>query len=418
MIGLSYKALRRISICPFVGFSPREDLVKLIASPLYDVINSSEAKNFAKGNEYSFLHCTKPEIDIESQVGSYDKQIYSKGKSNLSKFINNNWLLPDTESRIYIYSIRKESHIQYGVLCGSSVSDYESKIIKTHELTREVKVQDRFSLIQAQNANTEPVMFLYKHNKNISNLISQITSNKPFITYLDNDNSEHCIWKSSQNYTKAVIEEFAKVPFSYVADGHHRTEASARLGKLRRKNGIPGDSEYFLSLLFPDNQLQVMEYNRVIKQFPSGVTSKSFIKSLEENFCIFTLDQPVLKEKNTFAMYIEGKWIGLRWVGNDKNQDLLENIDSYILTKYCLKPLLGIEDISKSENIEFIGGIRGSKEIVKKCNEGFAVGFVLRPVSVQDIIDVSDSGLIMPPKSTWFEPKPRSGLVVRLLDNF
>lgn len=415
MIGLSYRILRRISICPFLGFSPVENLVQHVASPLYDVISSSEAKELAKNNIYSFLRCTKPEIEIVDQIQS-NKDIYSIGESNLKKFISNKWLVPDKEPILYIYSIKKDSHIQYGVLCGSSVKDYESKIIKTHELTREEKVQDRYSLITAQNANTEPVMLLYKNKESIDNLVSQIIKDKPFIQYLDKDNSEHCIWKCSYFDSIDIAKEFTNVPFSYIADGHHRAEASARICISRRKFCISGDSKYFLSLLFPDNQLQVMEYNRVIKHFPPGVTSKSFIKSLQKKFSIFELDQPVLKEKGTFAMYIEGKWIGLRFIDKRKIRNLLESIDSQILTKYCLKPLLGIEDITKSENIEFIGGIKGSNKIVKKCNEGCAVGFVLKPVLVQDIIDVADSGKNMPPKSTWFEPKPRSGLVIRILD--
>ena len=412
--------LRTISIAPFKAFIPNSILAKHIISPPYDVLTTIEAKKLAEDNERSFLHCIKPEIDLPSTINCYSSEVYQKGKENLSNFISSNFLIPDFTERVYIYCINANNHSQYGILCASSIKEYENKIIKAHELTREIKVIDRLSLIDMQNANTEPVLLLYRHKDFIDELIYKISKSKPEIDCITDDGIQHILWKCEEKYTQTIIDEFVSVSYSYIADGHHRTESSAKLAQQRRKLGKENNTykgyEYFLTVLFPDNQLKVLEYNRVIKKMPESMTKTIFFSQLMENFHIYDIFTPKPTKKHQFSMFYNNKWIGLELKIKNHKESIIYNIDSYLLTKFCLDPILKIKDITKSDNIDFIGGIKGSKEIEKRCREDCSIGFMLFPLDVNDIISVADAGSIMPPKSTWFEPKPRSGIAVRLIE--
>ena len=414
--------VRNISIAPFQAYLPHPFVVNQLLSPLYDVISTSEARSLAKDNEKSFLHCTKPEIDLPPTVNEYSDQVYQKGKTNLHRFLENQWLSPEFSESIYIYCMNHKSHSQFGVLCTSSCKDYEAGLIKVHEMTREAKVKDRMSLISAQNANSEAVMLMYRHRDVIDELVHNNCKSRPIIDYVSEDGVQHLLWACSNSLTTRLVEEFAKVPASYIADGHHRSEASVRLAKLRREiqgscSGIQG-AEYFLTVIVPDNQLKVMEYNRVIKRLPNGMEIKEVLEKIQEYFYVFEGSKAKPQGKGYFTMFVENRWVGLTLKrANKESRDIRDTIDSFLLTKYCLEPVFGISDITKNDNIEFVGGIRGTQEIEKRCRSDCTLGFVLHPVEVEDVMKVSDSNSIMPPKSTWFEPKPRSGIALRILKN-
>lgn len=414
------RLLRNISIAPINAYLPNPYIVNSLLSPPYDVISTAEARILAKDNAKSFLHVVKPEIDFLPTVDQYSPEVYLKGKENLHKFIENNWLYEGPADTVYIYCMNSDSNSQFGILTASSCKDYEESLLKTHEMTREVKVIDRLSLINSQNANSEPVLLMYRHKDHIDEIVHKVTKGRPLIDYVS-DNVQHILWACPQETTGKIIEEFKKVPNSYIADGHHRSEASSRLAKQRRnKNpdfslGIYG-AEYFLTLLVPDNQLKVLEYNRVIKKSPGMIGANEIVARLHEHFEVFDLQNPKPSAKKTFSMLLEGKWIGLRLKNSKNTGDPIETIDSHLLTKYCLDPIFGIKDITNSKNIDFIGGIRGTKELEKRCSEDCFAGFALYPVSVSEILNIADLNLIMPPKSTWFEPKPRSGIAVRLFN--
>ena len=408
---------RRISVLPFQGLYPKKSLAKAIISPPYDVLTTIEAKKLVESKENLFLHVIKPEIDFPESHNPYSTETYSKGAKNLESFIDQNWLIKDTIPRFYLYQINSKNHSQTGFLAATSVKEYEEGLIKPHELTREIKVNDRKNLIDIQNFNTEPVLLFYPHQAPIDELMHKVSQKKPEIDVVTDDGTQHVLWKCHGRLNNMIREQFRIVGKCYIADGHHRSEASKVLAQERRKtNQKSSGFEYFLSVLFPDNQLKIMEYNRVIKKIPRNKSENDLLKDLAKDFTIFPIVNPYPAEKKTFSMYLNSKWHGLKLKDQKSSNDessIINSIDSYLLTKYCLDPIFEIKDIRKSDNIDFIGGIRGHEEIEKRCREDSEVGFLMYPVQISEIMNVATNNLIMPPKSTWFEPKPRSGIVIR-----
>jgi uncharacterized protein (DUF1015 family) len=411
---------------PFRGLRPPRSIAKDLACLPYDVMNTDEARKMAKGKECSLLHITRSEIDLQPDVDTHSDQVYDKSVENFGKWQRNGWLVQDKTPHFYIYAQTMKGRTQYGIVGCASVDDYLNGIIKKHELTRLDKEQDRMVHVKVNNANIEPVFFTYPAVKEINSIVDKIvTTEKPEYDFVAEDSFGHHFWVVKKPETNKLIEKlFAeKVPFTYVADGHHRTAAAALVGKEKRENNPShnGTEEYnfFLAVLFPAEQLQIIDYNRTIKDL-NGLTSLEFLARLEKGFTIEEKGTKTHKPKklHNFAMYLDGKWFSLSAKpGAYNDNDPIGVLDVTILTNQILSPILDIQDLRRSKRIDFIGGIRGLKELKKRVDSGeMKVAFALYPVSMNQLITIADSGNIMPPKSTWFEPKLRSGLVIHLLD--
>jgi uncharacterized protein (DUF1015 family) len=411
---------------PFRGLRPPRAIAKDLACLPYDVMNTEEARKMAKGKECSLLHITRSEIDLQPDVDTHSDQVYNKSVENFSKWQKNSWLVQDNTPYFYIYAQTMKGRTQYGIVGCASVDDYLNGIIKKHELTRPDKEQDRMVHVRVNNANIEPVFFTYPAVKEIDSIVDKIvTTEKPEYDFVAEDGFGHHFWVIKKPETNKLIEKlFAeKVPYTYVADGHHRTAAAALVGKEKRENNPShnGNEEYnfFLAVHFPADQLQIMDYNRTIKDL-NGLTSNELLARLEKGFTIEEKGTKTYKPKklHNFAMYLDGKWFSLTAKPTACNDnDPIGVLDVTILTNQILSPILDIQDLRRSKRIDFIGGIRGLKELKKKVDSGeMKVAFALYPVSMNQLITIADSGNIMPPKSTWFEPKLRSGLVIHLLD--
>jgi uncharacterized protein (DUF1015 family) len=411
---------------PFCGLRPPRAIAKDLACLPYDVMNTEEAGRMAKGKECSLLHITRSEIDLPTDIDIHSDQVYSKSVENFGKWQRNGWLVKDKSPHFYIYAQTMKGRTQYGLVGCASVDDYLNGIIKKHELTRTDKEQDRMAHIRANNANIEPVFFTYPAVKEIDSIVHQIVSNeKPEYDFVAEDGFGHHFWVIKKQETNELIEKlFAeKVPYTYVADGHHRTAAAALIGKEKREYNPShnGSEEYnfFLAVHFPADQLQIIDYNRTIKDL-NGLTSNELLTRLEKGFNIEEKGIKTYKPNklHTFAMYLEGKWFSLTAKPSAYNDDNpVGALDVTILTNQILSPILDIQDLRRSKRIDFVGGIRGLKELKKRVDSGeMKVAFALFPVSMNQLIAIADSGNIMPPKSTWFEPKLRSGLVIHLLD--
>jgi uncharacterized protein (DUF1015 family) len=411
---------------PFRGLRPPKAIAKDLACLPYDVMNTEEARKMAKGKECSLLHITRSEIDLPPDVDTHSDQVYSKSVENFGKWQRNGWLVQDEEPHFYIYAQTMKGRTQYGLVGCASVDDYLNGIIKKHELTRTDKEQDRMVHVRVNNANIEPVFFTYPAVKEIDSIVHKIVTNKkPEYDFVAEDGFGHQFWVIKEQETNKLIEKlFAeKVPYTYVADGHHRTAAAALVGKEKRENNPShnGTEEYnfFLAVHFPADQLQIIDYNRTVKDL-NGLTSVELLTRLETGF---TIEEKGIKaykpnKLHNFSMYMEGKWFSLTakpCAYNDN--DPIGTLDVTILTNQILSPILDIQDLRRSKRIDFIGGIRGLKELKTRVDSGeMKVAFALFPVSMNQLITIADSGNIMPPKSTWFEPKLRSGLVIHLLD--
>jgi uncharacterized protein (DUF1015 family) len=411
---------------PFRGLRPPRALARDMACLPYDVMNTEEARKMAKGKECSLLHITRSEIDLPADTDSHSEEVYKKSVENFKKWQQNKWLVRDEKPCFYIYAQTMKGRTQYGIVACASVDDYLNGIIKKHELTRPDKEQDRMVHVRMNNANMEPVFFAYPAVKEIDNIVTEIvTTEKPEYDFIAEDGFGHHFWVVRKNETNKLIEKlFAeKVPYTYVADGHHRTAAAALVGKEKRdKNPSHKGTEeynYFLAVHFPDNQLKIIDYNRTIKDL-NGLAPEEFIGKLSKSFIIEEKGARIYKPKklHNFSMYLEGKWYSLTAKsGTFDDNDPIGVLDVTILTNQILAPILDIQDLRRSKRIDFIGGIRGLKELKKRVNSGeMKVAFALYPVSMKQLITIADSGNIMPPKSTWFEPKLRSGLVIHLLD--
>ncbi len=410
---------------PFMGLRPPAEIAKDLACLPYDVMNTDEARKMAKGKECSLLHITRSEIDLPPDTDTHSEEVYDKSVENFSKWQKNGWLIQDEIPVFYVYAQTMNGRTQYGIAGCASVDDYLNGIIKKHELTRPDKEQDRMIHVRVNNANIEPVFFTYPAVKEIDDIVNKIVENQePEYDFVADDGFGHHFWKVKDAETNKLIEKlFAeKVPFTYVADGHHRTAAAALVGKEKRDNNPShtGDEEYnyFLAVHFPDNQLRIIDYNRTVKDL-NGLTPKDFITRLSGSFIIKEKGVRVYKPKklHEFSMYLDGKWYSLTAKeGTYNDNDPIGVLDVTILTKEILSPVLDIQDLRRSKRIDFIGGIRGLGALKKRVDSGdMKVAFALYPVSMQQLITIADSGNIMPPKTTWFEPKLRSGLVIHLL---
>jgi len=411
---------------PFRGLRPPRSLVKNLACLPYDVMNTEEARKMAKGKECSLLHITRSEIDLPAYIDTHSEKVYNKSVENFGKWQKNGWLIQDKKPGFYIYAQTMKGRTQYGIVGCASVDDYLNGIIKKHELTRPDKEQDRMVHVHVNNANIEPVFFTYPPVKEIDAIVDKIVrTEKPEYDFIAEDGFGHHFWVVKKPETNRLIEKlFAeKVPYTYVADGHHRTAAAALVGKEKRENNPAhnGTEEYnfFLAVHFPADQLHIIDYNRTVKDL-NGLTTDELIKRLESGFVIEEKGSKTYKPRklHNFAMYLNGKWYSLTAKdGTYNDNDPIGVLDVTILTNQILSPVLDIQDLRRSKRIDFIGGIRGLRELKKRVDSGeMKVAFALHPVSMNQLITIADSGNIMPPKSTWFEPKLRSGLVIHLLD--
>lgn len=409
----------------FKGLRPPIDIVKDLASRPYDVLDSNEAREEASGNKYSLLHIIKPEIDLPAEIDHYSQEVYDKAKENFDLFRKNGWLVQDEKDSLYIYAQTMNGKTQYGIVGCAGVEDYLNNVIKKHELTRPDKEEDRMKHVRVTNANMEPVFFSYPANQEIDQIVAEfVGKNKAVYDFTADDGFGHHFWVIND---KVIIDKltglFAQLPATYVADGHHRTAAAALVGN-EKKNNNPnhqGDEEYnfFLAVHFPDNQLTIIDYNRVVKDL-NGMTASELLHKLEAGFDIEKKGKDIYKPTalHNFSMYLEGEWYSLTARKHTYNDnDPIGVLDVTILTSEVLDPLLDIKDLRRSKRIDFVGGIRGLGELKRRVDSGeMKVAFALYPVSMKQLIDIADSGNIMPPKTTWFEPKLRSGLVVHSLD--
>lgn len=409
-----------MKIKPFKGFRPVEDKAKAVASRPYDVLNSEEALEEAKGNPWSFLNVVKPEITLPPETDHYSMAVYEAGKNNFQKLVKEGVFVQDKEECLYIYELIMDGRSQNGIVACASVDDYMEGRIKKHELTRPDKETDRKNHVRISMMNAEPVFFAYPANKELDNIVEAIKQGKPVYSFLADDNIQHRFWVVHKpEQIQSIIKAFEKMPATYVADGHHRTAAAALVGNdLKKENPKHTGNEsynYFLAVHFPDNQLAIMDYNRVVKDL-NGNTAQSFLTGLASSFVVEKKGKEAYRPSrlHEFGMYLEGEWYALTAKpGTFNDHDPIGVLDVTILSEKVLKPLLNITDLRTDKRIDFVGGMRGLKELERRVDSGeMAVAFALYPVSMKQLIDIADSGEIMPPKTTWFEPKLRSGLVV------
>ncbi|HQU33514.1 MAG: hypothetical protein B7Z68_09415 [Acidobacteria bacterium 21-70-11] len=407
---------------PFRALRPRSELAERVAAPPYDVINSDEAREMAKGNEISFLHINKPEIDLPPEVSLYDDRVYAKGVANLRRFIAEGVFVREPEPRFYVYQQRMGNHVQAGIVGAASCREYADGLIKRHEFTRKDKEDDRTRHTHELNANAGPVFLTYRKRAEIDAIVDGIRKGQPLYDIVTSDGIGHTVWAVSAGETAALQQAIRSVPALYVADGHHRAASAARVG-LERKAGNPrhrGDEpyNYFLAVLFPHDQLRIMDYNRVVKDL-AGLTPDAFLARIAGTFTVSDTREPRPDAAHRFGMYLGGRWRGLEAKpGTFPGDDPVRSLDAAILQENLLAPVLGITDPRTDKRVDFVGGIRGVGELEKRVAQGWAVAFALFPASLEQLMAVADAGLVMPPKSTWFEPKLRSGLLVRTLDTW
>jgi uncharacterized protein (DUF1015 family) len=410
-----------ITITPFKALRPEAQYAKQVASKPYDVLSSKEAKVEAQGNPFSFLHITKSEIDLPENVDVHSQKVYDKAKENLDAFISRKVLFLENKSCYYIYQLvmgdGASVHTQTGLVCASSVEDYENDLIKKHEFTRPEKELDRINHIKTTGAQTGNVFLAYKNVEEVDAIIEKWKKERSAVyNFISDDNIQHAIWIINDEDTiKKITALFKeKVPCTYIADGHHRAASAAKVKSLMGANAATANG--FLTTLFPSSQLKIMEYNRTVKDL-NGLSQNDFLQKIEEKFSIEKKDEPFLpNEPHTFGMYMSHAWYKLSAHENSFDKTATGVLDVTILQNNLLAPVLGIGDQRTDTRIDFIGGIRGLSELEKRVDSGeVAVAFSLYPVSVQQLFNVADEGNVMPPKSTWFEPKLRDGLLTNLI---
>ena len=413
------------TIKPFKGLRPPRELVEKVVSRPYDVLNSEEARAEAEGNEMSLYRIIKPEIDFPIGTDEHDPRVYRKAAENFQKFQDKGWLVQDGQENYYIYAQTMNGKTQYGLVVGAYVPDYMNGTIKKHELTRRDKEEDRMKHVRVCNANIEPVFFAYPDNKTLDALIARYTAGEPVYDFIaPGDGFGHRFWVIDQKEDIDLItREFAKMPALYIADGHHRSAAAALVGaeKASQNPNHRGDEEYnyFMAVCFPANQLTIIDYNRVVKDL-NGLTPAQFLDALRQNFVVEDKGEEVYKPTclHNFSLYLEGKWYSLTAKpGTYDDNDPIGVLDVTISSNLILDEILGIKDLRSDKRIDFVGGIRGLGELKKRVDSGeMKVALALYPVSMKQLMDIADTGNIMPPKTTWFEPKLRSGLVIHKLD--
>ena len=408
-------------IRPFRAYRPRLELARDVASFPYDVLSSDEARTLAHGNPASFLHICKPEIDLDPAVDVHDDRVYAQGRDTLRRFISDGVLVRDAKPRLYVYQQRMGAHVQAGVVALCSVREYEQGLIKKHEHTRPDKEDDRTRHVTEANANAEPVFLAYRADTEIDRIVNAIRAHAATCDFVASDGIGHALWVvSDPAEIELLVRLFAKLPALYIADGHHRTAAAARHARLMRERSPGGNGnepyESFMTVLFPHNQLKILDYNRLVRDL-SGLGPDTFLAKVNERFDVAPGLGTTPAEPHCFEMILDGKWHQLvARPGTFAAEDPIRGLDVSILQDNLLAPVLGIADPRKDRRIDFVGGIRGLGELEKRCREGWAVGFALHPTSLDELMRVADAGVVMPPKSTWFEPKLRSGLFVNVLD--
>ncbi|HRQ71389.1 MAG TPA: DUF1015 family protein [bacterium] len=412
-----------VTVRPFKAVRPRDEIAHRVASFPYDVLNSKEARELAKGDEYTFLHVNKPEIDLPEDIDLYDESVYQKGKENFYGMIEKGIFVQDGTPHLYIYRQTMNGHEQYGIVGCASADEYNNDLIKKHEFTRKKKEDDRTKHVITLNANAGPVFLTYRDNAKIDALVAEVVKNKPEVDFVATDGIGHTVWVIKDERINAEISSTFRneVPVLYVADGHHRSASAAR-AKAERLKTDPNPSDdkeynYFLSVFFPGTQLKIFDYNRVLLTM-NGLTKDEFMAKMLEKFEIVRTGEDRPKMATEFGFYMDGEWKIIKAkAGTYPANDPVEGLDVSILQNNLLAPVLGIGDPRSDENIDFVGGIRGTAELKKRVDSGeCTMAFSLFPTSVEQLMNVADAGKIMPPKSTWFEPKLRSGLLVHLLD--
>lgn len=409
----------------FKAIRPAQELAEKVAALPYDVMNSQEARQMVVGNPYSFLHVDKAEIDLDPAIDLYDTRVYEKARDNLYKMIADGVFLQDDKPCLYIYKQVMDSRAQIGIVGCTAVDDYMNNVIRKHELTRADKEQDRINHVDYCDANTGPIFLTYRAEKAIDQMVAQVMGSKaPVYDFVSEDGIGHTVWVIDDALViDGICSAFAAVENLYIADGHHRSASAVRVGQMRRKENPDwnGSEEfnYFLSVIFPDNQLHIMDYNRVVKDL-NGNTTEEFLAKVEKKFTVTLYDgEGALKpaKKHTYGMYLAGKWYLLEAKeGTYDATDPVAQLDVSILQNNLLTPVLGIGDPRTDKRIDFIGGIRGLKALSDRVDSGeMTVAFSMYPTTMDDLMDIADSGAIMPPKSTWFEPKLRSGLFIHKL---
>lgn len=416
---------------PFKGVRPPKDLVEQVESRPYDVLDSEEARAEAGDNEKSLYHIIKPEINFEPGTSEYDPRVYEEAARQFAKFQQNGWLVQDEKEQYYIYAQTSclpanggKEKTQYGIVVGAYSGDYQTGVIKKHELTRADKEEDRMKHVRVNDANIEPVFFAYPDDEVLLQLIEKYSKTTPEYDFVAPiDGFGHKLWVVSDDEDiKTITERFAKMPNLYIADGHHRSAAAALVGaeKAKQNPNHKGDEEYnyFMAVCFPANQLTILDYNRVIKDL-NGLTPEEFIKALEKNFVVKNMGAAEYraKELHEFSLYLEGEWYSLKAKpGTYDENDPIGVLDVSISSKLILDEILGIKDLRRDKRIDFVGGLRGLGELKRRVDSGeMKTALALYPVTMKQIMDIADSGNIMPPKATWFEPKLRSGLVIHKL---
>ncbi len=412
------------TIKPFRGIRPPKELVEQVESRPYDVLDSEEARAEAGDNEKSLYHIIKPEIDFPVGTSEYDERVYAKAAENFQKFQDQGWLIEDEREHYYIYAQTMNGKTQYGLVVGALVDDYMQGRIKKHELTRRDKEEDRMKHVRVNNANIEPVFFAYPDNAVLNDLIMRYAATAPVYDFIAPiDGFRHQFWVISDEHDmQTITDEFAKMPSLYIADGHHRSAAAALVGaeKQRQNPNHTGKEEYnyFMAVCFQASQLTILDYNRVVKDL-NGLSSEEFLAALQVNFVVEDKGTDIYKpaELHEFSLYLDQHWFSLKAkVGTYDNNDPIGVLDVDISSRLILDEILGIKDLRSDKRIDFVGGLRGLGELKRRVDSGeMRMALALYPVSMQQIMDIADSGKIMPPKATWFEPKLRSGLVIHKL---
>lgn len=424
LLTIKFKIMSRVKA--FRGLRPPVEIAAQLASRPYDVMNSAEARVEAAGNQYSLLHVTKAEIDLAEGIDEHSQEVYDKVVENFNDFKQKGWLVKDDKAKLYIYAQTMDGRTQYGIVGCAHVDDYFNNVIKKHELTRKDKEDDRMIHVNITNANVEPVFFAYPAHQEIDQIVENIVKNeKPVYDFVaKEDGFGHTFWVIEDEKTVARIEEIfeKEIPALYVADGHHRTAAAARVGQERRASNPnhTGNEEYnyFMAVIFPDSQLKIIDYNRVVKDL-NGLTEEEFLAKLNDTFVVEKAGKEIYKPSklHEFSMYLGGEWYKMTAKeGTYDDNDPIGVLDVTILSNNVLDKVLDIKDLRTSKRIDFVGGIRGLGELQRRVDNGeMKVAFALYAVSMQQLINIADSGNIMPPKTTWFEPKLRSGLVIHEL---
>ena len=412
------------TINPFKGLRPPQNLVERVESRPYDVLNSEEARAEAGDNEMSLYHIIKPEIDFEPGTSEYDPRVYQRAADNFKKFQDKGWLVQDDKEQYYIYAQTMNGKTQYGLVVGAYVEDYLNGVIKKHELTRRDKEEDRMKHVRVCNANIEPVFFAYPDNSVLNDLINRYAATTPVYDFIAPiDGFRHQFWiVADDNDIATVTAEFAKMPALYIADGHHRSAAAALVGaeKAKQNPHHTGKEEYnyFMAVCFQASQLTILDYNRVVKDL-NGMSAEAFLQALEKNFTVECKGSDEYKPQHLheFSLYLDGQWYSLEAKeGTYDNNDPIGVLDVDISSRLILDQLLGIKDLRSDKRIDFVGGLRGLGELKRRVDSGeMRMALALYPVTMKQIMDIADSGKIMPPKATWFEPKLRSGLIIHKL---